>query len=98
MLAKCGSVPGPVKVNKALLTDQDPRYLEILDQLYAAAEANNVGYTTWTFWPPKSETYIIDNIEKVWAGTMTTQDYLAGLQTLFTEEATAGDVPPIPAR
>jgi raffinose/stachyose/melibiose transport system substrate-binding protein len=98
LLAKCGTVPGPIKVNKALLTEQDPRYLEILDQLYAAAESNNVGYTTWTFWPPKSETYIIDNIEKVWAGTMTTQDYLAGLQAQFAEEAAAGDVPPIPAR
>ncbi len=98
LLAKCGSVPGPVKVNKALLADQDPRYLEILDQLYTAAENNNVGYTTWTFWPPKSETYMIDYIENVWAGTMTTEEYLAGLQDVFAGEAAAGDVPPIPAR
>jgi raffinose/stachyose/melibiose transport system substrate-binding protein len=98
MLGKCGLVPGPVKLDKALLTDQDPRYLEILDQLNAAAANNDIGYLTWTFWPPKSETYIIDNIENVWAGTMTTQDYLAGLQTLFASELKNGDVPPIPAR
>jgi raffinose/stachyose/melibiose transport system substrate-binding protein len=98
LLDKCGTVPGPVKINKALVTTQDPRFLEILDQLNASAAANNIGYTTWTFWPPKSETYIIDNIENVWAGKMTTQEYLAGLQTLFAEEAAAGNVPPIPAR
>ena len=98
MLSKCGLVPGPVKLDKALLADQDPRYLDILDQLNAAAAKNDIGYLTWTFWPPKSETYIIDNIENVWAGTMTTQDYLAGLQTLFAGELKNGDVPPIPAR
>jgi raffinose/stachyose/melibiose transport system substrate-binding protein len=70
----------------------------MLDQMNAAAASNNIGYTTWTFWPPKSETYIIDNIENVWAGKMTTEEYLAGLQTLFAEELAAGSVPPIPAR
>jgi raffinose/stachyose/melibiose transport system substrate-binding protein len=98
LLDKCSKVPGPVTINKALVTSQDARFLDMLDQLNAAAKSNNIGYTTWTFWPPKSETYIIDNIENVWAGTMTIPDYLAGLQTLFAEELKSGNVPPIPAR
>ena len=98
MLDKCGIVPGPIKLNPALLKDQDPRYLAIRDQLSAAAASNNVGYTTWTFWPPKSETYITDDIENVWAGKMTTQAFLAGEQALFADEMKNGDVPPIPAR
>jgi raffinose/stachyose/melibiose transport system substrate-binding protein len=98
MLDKCGTVPGPVKLNQDLLKTQDPRYLDMLNQMNTAASNNNIGYTTWTFWPPKSETYIIDNIENVWAGKMTTQDYLTGLQATFADEMKSGDVPPIPAR
>jgi raffinose/stachyose/melibiose transport system substrate-binding protein len=98
LLEKCGKVPGPVKINKDLLTTQDPRYLEILDQLNAAAAQNNVGYTTYTFWPPKSEAYIVDTIENVWTGSMTSQEFLEGMQALFDEELKNGDVPPIPAR
>ena len=96
LLEKCGNVPGPVPVNKDLLTEQDPRYLEILDELIA--QGNNVGYTIYTFWPPKSEAYILDNIENVWADTMTTEDFLAGEQSLFAEEFLEGNVPPVPSR
>ena len=49
-----------------------------------AFAANNYGYTTWTFWPPESETYIIEEIEKVWAGDMTAEEYLQGIRTSST--------------
>ena len=63
-----------------------------------AFAANNYGYTTWTFWPPKSETYLIEEIEKVWAGEMTAEEYLQGHQEIFDAEREAGAVPPIPER
>ena len=48
-------------------------------------ERRDYGYTTWTFWPPKSETYLIEEIEKVWAGDMTVEEYLQGLQDIFDD-------------
>ncbi len=53
-------------------------------------QEGNYGYTTWTFWPPKSDIYIYEEIEKVWAGQMTTEEYLQGLDDLFQEEVDSG--------
>ena len=48
--------------------------------------------------PPKSDVYIYEEIEKVWSGDMTPEQYLQGLDDLFQTELKAGDIPPIPAR
>ena len=98
LLAKCGSAPAPVRLEADALTGIDPRAAGIFEALGAASDAGNYGYTTWTFWPPKSDVYIYEEIEKVWAGNMTTEEYLAGLQKQFAEEVAAGDIPPIPER
>jgi raffinose/stachyose/melibiose transport system substrate-binding protein len=95
---ECGLAPAPVSIPAEMLTGLDPRYAAILEQMNAASTAGNYGYTTWTFWPPKSDVYIYEEIEKVWAGDMTVEAYLQGLQTLFDQEKAAGDIPPIPAR
>jgi len=98
MLLNCGVAPAPITLNPVDLKTLDPRNVAIRAALNEAAAKNGYGYTTWTFWPPKSDTYIIENIEKVWAGDMTSLQYLQGLQTLFTQEFKAGNVPPLPAR
>jgi len=98
LLTQCGMVPAPMSLEGQDLTGVIPQLAEILTAMNEAFAANNYGYTTWTFWPPQSETYLIDNIEKVWAGEMTVEDYLAGHQAKFDEERAAGAVPPVPAR
>ena len=98
MLLNCRVAPAPITLNPVDLKTLDPRNVAIRAALNEAAAKNGYGYTTWTFWPPKSDTYIIENIEKVWAGDMTSLQYLQGLQTLFTQEFKAGNVPPLPAR
>jgi raffinose/stachyose/melibiose transport system substrate-binding protein len=98
LLVKCGKAPAPVRLQADMLKDLDKRAAQIFESLGKASDANNYGYTTWSFWPPKSETYIIEEIEKVWAGKLTTQQYLEGLQKLFAEEFKAGNIPPIPVR
>ena len=97
-LVACSTAPAPVRLNKDALGAIDPRAAGIYTDLGRASDANNYGYTTWTFWPPKSDVYIYEEIEKVWAGDMTASDYLQGLQDLFAEELAAGDIPPIPKR
>jgi raffinose/stachyose/melibiose transport system substrate-binding protein len=55
------------------------------------------GYTTWTFWPAKSDTYIYQQMDKVLAGQLTPKDYCAGLDSVFQQEFKAGKTPPVPA-
>jgi raffinose/stachyose/melibiose transport system substrate-binding protein len=97
-ISQCGLAPAPINIKASDLPGVDARRARLIENLNTAAGQGNYGYTTWTFWPPKSDTYIYTDIEKVWAGTETTQQYLTGLQTLFDQEAAAGNIPPIPAR
>ena len=76
----CGLAPAPVTIPAESLSGLDPRYGAILEAMNAASAGGNYGYTTWTFWPPKSDVYIYEEIEKVWAGDMTVEEYLQGLQ------------------
>ncbi len=98
LAVECGQAPAPVDIPAESLSGLDPRYAAILEAMNQASQANNYGYTTWTFWPPKSDVYIYEEIEKVWAGDMTVDEYLQGLQVLFDEETAAGAIPPIPVR
>lgn len=98
MTTMCQLVPAPVEIPPESLSDLDSRYAAILSDMNEASAANNYGYTTWTFWPPKSDVYIYEEIEKVWAGDMTAEEYLQGLQELFDQEVAEGDIPPIPER
>ncbi|MGB3329874.1 MAG: extracellular solute-binding protein [Thermomicrobiales bacterium] len=98
MIAGVGLAPAPIEIPSDLLTGIDPRQARMIEDLNKASSAGGYGYTTWTFFPPKSETFIIEQIEKVWAGDMTVEDYLSQLNDIFAKELAAGDVPPIPAR
>lgn len=98
LLVECGLVPAAVDLEGQDLTGVNPGLAEILAAMNEAFAAGNYGYTTWTFWPPESETYLIEEIEKVWAGEMTAEEYLQGHQEIFDAEREAGAVPPIPER
>jgi raffinose/stachyose/melibiose transport system substrate-binding protein len=94
----CGMAPGPVSLNAKMLTGLEPRKARLYEAISKAAKAGDYGYLTWTFWPPKSEQYIIEDIEKVWGGKTTPEQYLAGLDAIYTKELAAGGTPPIPQR
>ena len=98
LVTECGLPPAPVELNPEDLSSLDPRHAELLQALNDASAANNYGYTTWTFWPPATETYLIEEVEKVWAGDVTAEEYLQGHQERFDEERAEGLVPPIPSR
>ena len=74
---------------------QVSRYYEDFGKVTGAGD---YGYTTWTFWPAKTEVYLYQGFEDVMAGNTTVPDYLAALQKQFDEEFKAGKVPPVPKR
>lgn len=94
----CGKAPAPVVIPAGTIKGIDPRIANIFEQMSASVASGGYGYTTWTFWPPKSDVYIYEEIEKVWAGDMTSEEYLSGLNKQFREEFDAGEIPPIPDR
>lgn len=98
LFAKCGTAPAPVRINSASLQGVDPRAVAMRDAINKASESNNYGYTTWTFWPPKSDAYIYEEIEKVWAKQEDPKTYLQGLQKAFDPELQAKSIPPLPSR
>ncbi|WP_375450731.1 ABC transporter substrate-binding protein [uncultured Devosia sp.] len=75
-----------------------PLYGEAMKSLATAVNANQYGYTTWTFLPPATDTYIVSGIEEVWLKKITTAQFLETLQSTFKGEFDAGKVPAIPAR
>jgi raffinose/stachyose/melibiose transport system substrate-binding protein len=75
----------------------DPRWVEILAASDEAARAGNFGYTTWTSFPPKTEAYLISEIEKVWTGTITVDQFMKGMDDTFAPELANGAVPAIPS-
>jgi raffinose/stachyose/melibiose transport system substrate-binding protein len=98
LLSTCGVVPSAVNLEGQELTGVNPGLAEMLAALNEAFAEGNYGYTTWTFWPPESETYLIEEIERVWAGEITAEEYLQGHQEIFDTEREAGTAPPIPER
>jgi raffinose/stachyose/melibiose transport system substrate-binding protein len=97
-VSQCGMSPAPITIPADLLGDIDSRQAGMINGISETSGSGDYGYTTWTFFPPDTDVYLIENIEKVWAGDMTVEEYLSGMQTVFDEELAAGDVPPIPAR
>ena len=70
-----GKAPAPVKVDPSHLQGADPRYVDILSAMNEAFAADNYGYTTWVFWGPKTNNYMIEEVERLWAGDITAQEY-----------------------
>ena len=93
----CGTTPAPVPVTEEMLEGADPRMAEIFSALSQAAADGNYGYTLWTFWPPKTYAYITD-VQKVWTGDMTSEEYMAEFENIFAEELAQGETPTIPVR
>lgn len=87
----------PLKWTSADFPDADPRVKRYIDAISDAVAKNAIGYTTWSFWPAQTDQDIIDGLDNVFAGKMTTADYLQKQQDDFDKEMKAGGVPPAPA-
>jgi raffinose/stachyose/melibiose transport system substrate-binding protein len=95
-LQKFGNEPPPVNLSSSdWVAGTNPNYSRAYDEMAVNSKAGNIGYTTWTFWPPKSDTYIIDQLDSVINGSATAAAYCAGLDKVFSAELAQGKVPPL---
>lgn len=93
-MSAVGQEPFPVPLKMSdFPKNADERVARMYIELGAA---KNIGYTTWTFWPPKSDTFIINGMDKVITGDLTPAAYLGQLDTIFAAERKQGLVPPLP--
>jgi raffinose/stachyose/melibiose transport system substrate-binding protein len=76
----------------------DPRSARVLTELNTAVAAGNYGYVTWTWWPPKTDTFVYEGLEQVLTNKITPKAYCEQLGKLFAEEKSAGVVPQLMAR
>lgn len=75
-----------------------PLYTDTMKTLAASVAAGQYGYTTWTFLPPATDTYLVSGVEEVWLGRTTTAQFLQKLDATFQQEKAQGKVPAVPAR
>jgi len=75
-----------------------PLYTETMKSLASSVNAGQYGYTTWTFLPPATVTYLVSGMEEVWLNKITTAQFLETLDATFKQEQGEGKVPAVPAR
>ncbi|MBA1141308.1 ABC transporter substrate-binding protein [Mesorhizobium neociceri] len=75
-----------------------PLYTETMKNLSTAVGAGQYGYTTWTFLPPATDTYLVSGMEEVWLKKISSKDYLKKFDETFQQEKAAGKVPAVPKR
>jgi raffinose/stachyose/melibiose transport system substrate-binding protein len=86
--------PAPIQLSASDFSSKtDPRTVRFYSQL---SQAKNIGYTSWTFFPQQTETYLIDYWENVITGSLSVKNYCAGIQSQFAKDLSAGQVPPLP--
>ena len=98
LFTQCQNAVAPIKIESSQMTDVDPRMAAIFADFAKASDEGRYGYTTWTFFPPKTDQFIYEELEKVWVGDMTAEEYMAGIDKQFQEELNAGETLPIPDR
>ena len=86
--------PPPLKLEKSdFSADADERVTRLYTEL---PQAQTIGYTTWTFYPQVTETYMIQEFERVITDQTTAKEFCAGMQERFVKELEAGKVPALP--
>lgn len=75
-----------------------PLFTDAMGVLAKSVNEGKYGYTTWTFLPPATDSYLINGIEEVWLKKASTKDFLAKLDATFQKEKAEGKVPAVPNR
>jgi raffinose/stachyose/melibiose transport system substrate-binding protein len=84
----------PIKYNASdIPSNIDPRAERVLTSVNESMANGTYGYTTWTWWPPKTDTMVFQNIEQVLTGKTTPAEYCKQIAQSFDAEREAGATP-----
>ncbi len=95
---QCGVAPAPLIYEGDVFQNADARVARLYQEFGQASAMGNVGYTSWSFWPARTNVCLWEQIVRVYDDQISVEDYLAGMQAEFEEEFADGLIPPIPAR
>ena len=59
-------------------------------RFWPSPDNGQYGYTTWTFLPPATDTYLVSGMEEVWLNKISSADFLAKLDQTFKQEQGEG--------
>lgn len=71
----------------------DLEVIQMMDKVMEKVETS--GHVMWSYWPAETRLYMMDNIEKIYLGELTTEKYLEITQSIFEKELEAGLVPAV---
>jgi raffinose/stachyose/melibiose transport system substrate-binding protein len=95
-LKQFGHEPPPIPLTSSdWVSGTDPNFSRCYDEMTANSKAGNIGFTTWTFWPPQSAIYIYNSLDGVFTGSTKPQDFCAGMESVFKTELAHHTVPPL---
>ncbi|HJE60013.1 MAG TPA: ABC transporter substrate-binding protein [Nocardiopsis listeri] len=90
-LAEQGENPPPVAYEPTDFPEgTDPRVQRLYEQI---PESENLGYASWTFLPPETNTALYTEFDKVITGDMSPKEYTEILDSTFHQELGAGAAP-----
>ncbi len=94
----CNFALAPIHVSADVFSKADPRTARIYQAYAEAAAKGNYGYANWAFFPAKMGDAFNADIQKVFTGSMTPEEFMKEMQDMYTQAATDGTLPPLPAR
>ena len=75
-----------------------PQVKRYLVDFAEATGKGNYGYTTWTFWPADPGVHIWKDMEVVWAGDISVEDYMYDHQKMWDKARKKGQLLPVGSR
>ena len=76
----------------------DDRIARFFADFAEVTAQGRAGYTTWTFWPADANVHLWTDIERVWAGEISTEEYLEEHEALWEQAREEGKTLAIPDR
>jgi raffinose/stachyose/melibiose transport system substrate-binding protein len=75
-----------------------PQVTSYLNEYARITGEGNYGYCTWTFWPAEPGVHIWKDMEVVWAGDISVEDFMSDHQKMWDKARKKNETLPVPLR
>lgn len=73
-------------------TNVDSHIVEANNLIKEYSDKNNTGYCSWTYWPPNTETFVWNNLEGLYFGQMSIDDFMSKMSKEFEKDKAKGNL------